>query len=269
MAIKSLIIFIWIGCATCLGQNFVENSTDFNGIWVNKEYYDFLKTSKSPYLTQQNIPYKTIHFYELSENKCIKLYESEYGQTEVSSVQYYSYKDKQLSFLYQTFDGEFIGDTCKNNCLQFYISSDSLLVRVENGQKKLFVKINNHCMFKTIDCNIEKLINTLLLKGEYLVKDSNDQIIAHINIDENGEIIEKNTEVFSKYYRATLWFFYREIYGDYTFDAMRLCTSRQSNSKMLKMQRNGDTIQFWETHFDEETYEVSVGEFAFSFVRSN
>ncbi len=259
MKIKLVIAWIWFGCTICIGQ------TDFDGAWVSKEYYDALKSSQSPYLAQKIAPYKVIHIEREGKSDVVKMYEYAYEQTEISAMQYYSYSDKRLSFLFQTFDGELIGDTCKNDCKQLHLSNDSLLVKAENGNSESFVKINGNCLYESNLCVIEQLATNLLLKGKYKVFDPENKFITTVSFDEFGVLKEERYYFFINTERAVLWTFYRENYGSIDFDVMQLHDSKSDSKLLFKWERNKTLIRFWRIQFDEETSEATIGEFAFEF----
>lgn len=257
MKIKLVIAWIWFGCTICIGQ------TDFDGAWVSKEYYDALKSSQSPYLAQKIAPYKVIRIEREGKSDLVKMYEYAYEQTEISAMQYYSYSDKRLSFLFQNFDGELIGDTCKNDCKQLYLSNDSLLIKTENGES--FVKINGNCLYESSQCVIEQLAINLLLKGKHKVIDPENKFITNVSFDEFGVLEGERDSFFINTERAVLWTFYRENYGSVEFDVIQLYDSKSDSKTLFKWKINNNSIQFWRMLFDEETDEATVGEFAFEF----
>lgn len=247
----------------------------FYGVWIDKSYYDFLLSSKSPYLTQKSHPYTIIYINESSEvENRVKLYEYKYGQTEISSMQYYSHQDNQLFFSFETFDGILIGDTCRNDCKRIFLEiSDrsTLLRKFENNSTKDYIKIDSRCIGNSFDCEVTKLITTHFLKGSYMVLDHKKEVLMNeINIDENGFIKGQ-----TKFHRMILLNFFREINGAYEFDVLELSSRnavqqeeiQPDKIKRFKLERSIDTLILRNTFFDEDNFEVTVGEIEYYLVK--
>lgn len=258
----------------------INGKLDFDGVWIDENYYSELLSSKSPYIAQKKYPYDIITITSGNESQDeFKMYEYHYRQTEVSPTQHYQLDGEKLYYRFESFDKKRVSDTCFENCKTLSIESHSnnlILKKVQGDSVQNYVRIDSHCLDTRHDCEVLKLITSNLLSGTYRFLDSNlNTISKSFRIDENGIV-----NGYEPFYRLIIWNFYYESNHLFEFDVLEVISTKASSLRygyfdenqsrqLYKLERVQDTIKWVETKFNRERNEVDTGDVVYYLVLEN
>lgn len=259
-------------------NNLLNYAQTIKGTWVNEAYFESILKNKSPFKTQNENPYYMVYIKpEMIKNQMIGIYDFEYGQTEISNIPYYAWKDKVLAFQFNTFDGK---TTKEKSCK--YFTKISLII--EKGDTILHVvrsdhqsfdlrRIENKCFDDSFDCEITQFVTSTILEGNYIFRDSNKVLISNnLKVDHFGNFTGNK-----KFKRAILWNFFRESNSIFNHDVLELVPSKSKTNyyalfnenveNLFKFENKKDTIILRKLSYDKEQQQVSSGGIGYFLVR--